>query len=372
MELLGRRTEREVVGQLLVGARAGRSGVLVVRGEAGIGESAVLDLVRDAAVSSGFRVEQSAGAESETQFAFSGLHRLYAPLLDHAGALPEPQQAVLGVAFGLRGGAAPDRFLVGLAALTVLAEVAEEGPLLCLVDDAQWLDEASAQVLALVARRVAAERVALVFGLRDPGEGDVRPFDGLPELRSGGLAETDARTLLATRVPAVLDEEVRERVLAEARGNPLALLEPPHGPRPARLAGGFGVPDVVGVPRRIEEFYARRSGSLPADTQLLLLVAAAEPTGEVTLPDRPPGHRGRLTGSHAAVDCSSTHELLSYEALGLTPEGTGERFVADGDDTYGAGSSPTPQEASSPRGIGTRWESTSSSCAADRGAGVGQ
>lgn len=315
MDLLGRRAEREVVGRLLTGARAGHSGVLVVRGEAGIGKSAMLEHVRGTALSSGFRVEHSVGVESEAQFAFSGLHQLCAPLLDRAGALPGPQQAALGVAFGLRGGAAPDRFLVGLAALNVLAEVAEEDPLLCLVDDAQWLDQASAQVLAFVARRLAAERVALVFALRDPSETDVRPFDGLPELRLGGLAETDARTLLATGVSTPLDEEVRERILAEARGNPLALLELPRGARPARLAGGFELPDVVGVPRRIEEFYERRSNSLPAETQLLLLVAAADPTGEVALLWRAAEHLG--IAREAAVPA---------EAAGLVETGTRVRF----------------------------------------------
>ena len=315
MDLLGRRAEREVAGRLLAGARAGHSGVLVVRGEAGIGKSAMLEHVRGTALSSGFRVEHSVGVESEAQFAFSGLHQLCAPLLDRAGALPEPQQAALGVAFGLRGGAAPDRFLVGLAALNVLAEVAEEDPLLCLVDDAQWLDQASAQVLAFVARRLAAERVALVFALRDPSETDVRPFDGLPDLRLGGLAETDARTLLATGVSTPLDEEVRERILAEARGNPLALLELPRGARPARLAGGFELPDVLGVPRRIEEFYERRSNSLPAETQLLLLVAAADPTGEVALLWRAAEHLG--IAREAAVPA---------EAAGLVEIGTRVRF----------------------------------------------
>jgi DNA-binding CsgD family transcriptional regulator/tetratricopeptide (TPR) repeat protein len=290
--LVGRRAEREVVEQLLSGARAGRSGALVVRGEAGIGKTALLEHVHDTAVTSRFRVERAVGVESEAHFAFSGLHQLCAPLLDRADALPEPQQAALGVAFGLRGGTAPDRFLVGLAALTVLADVAEEDPLLCLVDDAQWLDQASAQVLAFVARRVVAERIVLVFAARDPGDGDVRPFAGLPELRLGGLAETDARTLLAATVRAPLDEEVRGRIVAEARGNPLALLELPRGAQPTRLAGGFELPDVVGVPRRIEAFYERRSGSLPVETQLLLLVAAAEPTGEAALLWRAAAHLG--------------------------------------------------------------------------------
>ena len=286
--LLGRRPEREALDQLVASARAGRSGAVVVRGEAGIGKTALLGHVRETAIASGFRVELAVGVESESQFAFSGLHQLCAPLLDRAGALPGPQQAALGVALGLRSGTAPDKFLVGLAALNVLAEVAEEGPLLCLVDDAQWLDQASAQVLAFVARRLAAERVALVFALRDASETDasepdVQPFTGLPELRLDGLADGDARTLLTAGVHAPIDDVVRERVVAEARGNPLALLELPRSAQQARLAGGFELPDAVSVPRRIEDFYERRSGSLPLETQLLLLVAAAEPTGEVAL-----------------------------------------------------------------------------------------
>ncbi|WP_440105317.1 hypothetical protein [Streptosporangium sp. H16] len=187
------------------------------------------------------------------------------------------------MAFGSRGGAAPDRFLVGPATLNLLAEVAEDRTLLCLVDDAQWLDEASAQLLAFVARRVAAERMALVFALRDANESDVHPFSGLPELRLDGLGETDARQLLTGAVRAPLDPGVRDRIIAEARGNPLALLELPRGTPSVQLAGGFQVPDVLNVPSRIEDEFRRRSGSLPADTQLLLVVAAAEPTGDVEL-----------------------------------------------------------------------------------------
>ena len=203
---MGRRSEREAVEKFLSLARSGRSGSLVVRGEAGIGKTALLEHARQVALDSAFRVEPSVGAESETQFAFAGLHQLCAPLLDRTGTLPEPQQAALGVAFGLRGGAAPDRFLVGLAILNLLAEVAEEEPLLCLVDDAQWLDEASAQVLAFVARRVAAERLALVFGVRDSDDGDRLPFAGLPELRLERLDESDARALLSAAVRTPLDE----------------------------------------------------------------------------------------------------------------------------------------------------------------------
>ena len=252
----------------------------MVRGEAGIGKTALLEHTRRSADSSGFRVESSVGVESESQFAFAGLHQLCAPVLDRVGALPDPQQTALGVAFGLRGGAAPDRFLVGLATLHLLAEIAEEGPLLCLVDDAQWLDEASAQVLAFVARRLAAERIALVFALRDSGEADGHPFAGLTELRLGGLGEDDARALLTTAVRTPLDERVRDRIVAEARGNPLALLELPLSVQPVHLAGGFELADAMDVPRRIEDSFRRRSGSLSAETQQLLLVAAAEPTGD--------------------------------------------------------------------------------------------
>jgi len=283
VDLLGRREEREAVDELLSLARAGHSGALVVRGEAGIGKSALLGHARDAAGLSGFRVESLTGTEAETQFPFAALHQLCAPLLERAGSLPDPQRTALGVAFGRHDGAPPDRFLVGLATLNLLAEVAEEAPLLCLVDDAQWLDQASAQILAFVARRVGAERLALLFALRDPGEGDVRAFVELPEVRLGGLGETDARLLLTAAVRTPLDDGVRDRIVAEARGNPLALLELPLSARPAQLAGGFELPDVLSVPRRIEDSFQSRSDNLPAETQLLLLVAAAEPTGEAAL-----------------------------------------------------------------------------------------
>lgn len=291
-ELVGRRAEREAVERVLLRARAGRSGALVVRGEAGIGKTALIDQARETASSSGFRVESSVGVEAEAQFAFAGLHQLCSPLMGSLGALPDPQQSALGVAFGLRAGPVPDRFLVGLAALTLVAEVAEEGPLLCLVDDAQWLDEASAQVLAFVARRVSAERVALVFGIRDVGAGDHDPFAGLPELCLTGLGEADAVELLAAAVRTPLDDGVREQIVAEARGNPLALLELHNHAQPARLFGGFEGPDARRVPRRVEDGFLRRSAGLPAETQLLLLVAAADPTGEVALLWRAAAHLG--------------------------------------------------------------------------------
>jgi len=283
MPLLGRRAEREAIERLLDGARTGRSGALVVRGEAGIGKTALLEHARDAAEPSGFRVESSTGMESEAQFAFAGLHQLCSALLDRINGLPDPQQAALSVAFGLQGGTAPDRFLVGLATLNLLAEVAEDGPLLCLIDDAQWLDEASAQILAFVARRVEAERLALVLTVRDSGDGALDPFAGLPELRPEGLGESDAKALLTAAVRTPLDDGVRARIVAEARGNPLALLELPRSTELAQLAGGFELPNTLSVPRRIEDSFQRRSAGLPAETQQLLLLAAADPTGDVVL-----------------------------------------------------------------------------------------
>lgn len=281
--IFGRSDERARLAQLLDRAVAGDSAALVVRGEAGIGKSALLQHARDAATASGFRVEDAVGVESESHFAYAGLHQMCAPLLDRLDALSDPQQAALSVAFGRRGGPAPDRFLVGLASLHLLAEVAEEEPLLCIVDDAQWIDEASAQVLTFVARRLGAERMALLFAVRDPTDRDLTVFAGLPELHVNGLGEPDARSLLTSAVPTPLDDGVRDRIVAEARGNPLALLELPRSAPPAELAGGFDLTDALDVPRRVEDSFKLRSSSLPDDTQLLLLVAAAEPTGDVSL-----------------------------------------------------------------------------------------
>lgn len=309
--LLGRGTERTKIGQVLAQAQAGHGGVLVVRGEAGIGKTALLEHARATATKSGFRVEYAAGVESETQFAFAGLHQLCEPLLDRAGALPDPQQTALGVAFGLRDGAAPDRFLVGLATLHLLAEIAEDGPLLCLVDDTQWLDQASAQVLAFVARRLAAERIVLVFGLRDPTDRDVRAFDALPELRLDGLGPKSARALLAAAIGTPVDDVVRDRIVAEARGNPLALLELPKGALPSLLAGGFESPSALSVPRRIEESFQQRSARLPAETQLLLLVAAADPTGDVALLWRAAEHLGIAREMMAAAETAGLVEIDS-------------------------------------------------------------
>ena len=244
-----------------------------------MGKSALLDYVAERA--SGCRVARTAGVQSEMELAFSGLNQLCIPMLDRVDRLPEPQRDALRTAFGLAGGAAPDRFLVGLAVLSLLSEVAGEEPLVCLVDDAQWLDQASAQALAFVARRLVAESVALIFAVRESG--DDRDLSGLPELVLDGLGDADARALLASVIRWPLDERVRDRIVAETHGNPLALLELPRGSTPAQLAGGFGLPSVAALPGRIEDSFARRLAPLPAATRRLLLLAAAEPLGDSAL-----------------------------------------------------------------------------------------
>jgi AAA ATPase-like protein len=256
-ELRDRRPECEVLDRLLDAVRAGESRALVVRGEPGVGKTALLDYLVGHA--SGCRVVRAAGVESEMELAFAGVHQLLTPMLDRLQRLPAPQRAALRAAFGLGPGPAPDRFLVGLAVLSLLADVAEEHPLLCLVDDAQWLDHASAQVLGLVARRLAAESVGLVFAARVPGE----ELAGLPELVVEGLEEADARALLEAALTGPLDAQVRDRLVAETGGNPLALLELPRGVTPAELAGGFALPGALPLPGRIEASFRRRLEALP-------------------------------------------------------------------------------------------------------------
>ena len=312
--------------QSLDAARAGRSGVLVLRGEPGIGKTALLDWAVGSAA--GLRVARVAGVESEMELAFAALQQLCAPMLDQLAGLPDPQREALGVAFGLTTGSAPDRLLVGLAVLSLLSAVAEQQPLLCVVDDAHWLDRASVQALAFVARRLLAEPVALVVATREPGE----EFRGQPELLVGGLGEGDARELLSSVIRGPLDERVRDRIVAETRGNPLALLELPRGVTSAELAGGFGLPGVPRLPGgpgssgRIEDSFRRRLEVLPAATQRLMLVAAAEPAGEAG-----PGvaggaaARGRGRGCRAgggrrvAGDRGAGDVLASAGAVGGVP-----------------------------------------------------
>jgi len=276
---LDRASEREVLDRLLAQGREGQSAVLVIRGEAGIGKTALLRYA--ARQASGFRVAQVAGVEAEMELPFAGVHQLCAPLLDQLDALPQPQQDALNVALGLASGHVPDRFLVGLAVLGLLSAAAEERPLLCLVEDSQWLDDASGLILGFVARRLLAESVAIVVAVREPITR--HDFDGLPELLLRGLAEEDARTLLMRAVPGRLDDPVRDRIVAETGGNPLALLDLPGSMSAAELAGGFELLAATDLPRHLEDRYLQRAGGLPEATQRLLLLAAAEPMGDATL-----------------------------------------------------------------------------------------
>jgi DNA-binding CsgD family transcriptional regulator len=266
-----------VLDRLIAAARAGESRVLVVRGEPGVGKTALLDYLAEQA--SGCRVAHAAGVESEMELVYAGLHQLLTPMLGRLERLPDPQANALRTAFGLRSGPAPDRFLVGLATLSLLADVAEEHPLVCLVDDAQWLDRASAQVLAFAARRLEAESVGVLFASRVPGD----ELAGLPELVVEGLQEADARALLNSVLTGPLDPRVHERIVAEAGGNPLALVELPRGVTPAELAGGFVLPDALPLSGRIEASFRRRLEVLPADTRRLLQLAAADPVGDPVL-----------------------------------------------------------------------------------------
>jgi DNA-binding CsgD family transcriptional regulator/tetratricopeptide (TPR) repeat protein len=278
-KFLDRRAEREALDGLLADARAGRSRAVVLRGEAGVGKSTLLRYLVERV--GGWHVARAEGVESEMELAYSGLHQLCGPMLANLERLPAPQRDALAIVFGRSTGPAPDRFLVGLATLTLLADVAERDPLICIVDDAQWLDGASAQILGFVARRLLAERIVLVFAART-GLGDP-VLSGLPELSIGGLGDSDARALLLDNVHAPLDAAVCERIIAESHGNPLALLELPRTSNVADLAGGFGLPGSHAVPGKIEQSYARRLDVLPPETRLLVLAAAAEPLGDPVL-----------------------------------------------------------------------------------------
>ena len=280
--LYGRGSECSLLDDVVAAVRAGESRTLLIHGEAGIGKTALLNHVRAAAAD--MRLLHAAGVESEMELPFASLHQLCFPLLDTVEQLPPPQRDALDVAFGRTAGPAPDRFLVGLAVLTLISRTAEERPVLCVVDDAQWLDEVSAKTLAFVARRLLAEPVALLLAAREP-TADLR---GLPELEVLGLRNGDARALLRSAVISRLDERVRDRIVAETRGNPLALLELPHGLFVEQLAGGFGLLNAPpqALPTRLEESFRRRVDAIPAAARLLLLVAAAEPVGDPMLVQR--------------------------------------------------------------------------------------
>jgi len=285
-KLMDRLDERDTLDRLVDAVRTGESQVLVLRGEPGVGKTALLDYVSSQAA--GCRLARAVGVQSEMELAFAGLHQLCAPMLDRLAALPVPQREALRTSFGISTGPAPDRFVLGLAVLSLLSEAAGQRPLLCLVDDTQWLDRASAQVLGFVARRLAAEPVALIFAARMPGE----ELAGLPELPVAGLRKEDAQALLDSALTGSLDARVRDQIIAETRGNPLALLELPRGLSPAELAGGFGLPGAVSLPGRIEKSFRRQLDALPAQTRRLLLLAAADPSGDPALVRRAAGRLG--------------------------------------------------------------------------------
>ncbi len=301
--LRGRRRESEVLGGLVQGVRSGHSAVLVVRGEAGVGKTALLDHAIESAAD--LRVVRAVGVESEMELAYAALHQLCGPMLGHLERLPGPQRAALETVFGLKAGPAPDRFLVGLAVLSMLAEAAGQQPLVCVVDDAQWLDRASAQTLAFAARRLVAESVLVLFASREPGP----ELAGLPELTVRGLGGADAREVLASVVRWPLDERVAERIVAETRGNPLALLELPAGLSPAQLAGGFGLPDAPALAGRIEESFARRAEGLTGPARLMLLVAAADPVGDPALVWRAAARIGLTAGAAAEAEAAGLLEI---------------------------------------------------------------
>jgi DNA-binding CsgD family transcriptional regulator/tetratricopeptide (TPR) repeat protein len=276
---IGRTRERDCLDDMLAQARDGQSAVLVVRGEAGIGKTALLRYA--ARQAAGLRTAEVDGVQAEMELVFAGIHRLCGPMLGGLDALAEPQQNALRIALGVSSGAAPDRFLVAVAVLTLLSSTAEERPLLCLVDDAQWLDAASVEALGFVARRLVAEPMAMIFSLREPAT--TRALDGLPQLSVEGLDEADARALLARSVPGLLDDQVLDRIVVETRGNPLALLDLSRRMSRSERAGGFAPPAAGDLPGRLEERYLRQVAGLPQATQRLMLLAAAEPEGDAAV-----------------------------------------------------------------------------------------
>ena len=338
--LYGRHHEREVLNRLMAGVRAGRSEVLVVRGEAGAGKTALLEYLLGRA--SGCQVARAAGVEAEAGLPFAGLHQLCAPFLDRLGRLPGPQRDALGVAFSLRDGNPPDRFVAGLAVLSLLCEVAGNRPLVCVVDDAQWLDRPSEQALGFVANHLAAAPVALVFAARSPAGGPdttglggltsrSRP-PGLAELSVRGLPDGDARERLEAAVPGLLGERIRDRIVAETRGNPGALRELARGLTAGELAAGFGVPGGPVLPGQSLDRIRQRLAPLPAATRLLLLVAAAEPARDPVLVWRAAGQLG--AGEDAAAPAA---------AAGLIEPGGQIRF-SDPLTRYALYQAASPQE----------------------------
>ena len=301
--LIGRERECGILDRLLARVRAGRSATLVLRGDPGIGKSSLLDHAVETAPD--LPIVRALGVESEMEVPFAALHQLCLPMLDRRGRLPEPQRAALATLFGLGGSIPPDRLLVGLAVLSLVSEAASERPLLCVIDDAQWVDVASARALGFVARRLLAEPVGMLFATRERCE----HLQGVPELVVEGLTDAAARELLRSTYARPLDERVLGRIIAETRGNPLALHELPWGLTPVQLAGGFGLPALLPVPQKLSECYTRRAAGLADDARLLLLIAAADPTGDPTLVCRAARRLGVRDEALAAVERAGLLEI---------------------------------------------------------------
>jgi hypothetical protein len=292
MKLIGRLTERAALDGLVEAVCTGESRALIISGEPGVGKTALLEYLHERA--SACRVVRIAGVQSEMELAFAALHQLCGPFLRRLRGLPLPQRDALRTALGVSPGQTPDRFLVGLAVLGLLSDAAEQQPFMCLVDDEQWLDRASAQALGFVARRLGADSVGLAFAARVPS----RELAGLPELHVEGLQEADAQALLDVELTGSLDTRVRDRILAETHGNPLALVELVRSVTTRQLAGGFGLPDAT-LSQGIDDSFQQRVDVLPDQTRLLLLVAAAEPVGDPTLVWRATAAGGWRRGSGA-------------------------------------------------------------------------
>jgi hypothetical protein len=303
--LLDRVSESAQIDRVLASAAQGLSSVLVLRGEPGAGKTALLGYAVDSAA--GFDVTKLAGIESETELGFAALHQLLLPFLGGLDALPGPQQQALATAFGLRGGGPPDRFLVGLASLTMVS-AATARPLLCVIDDAQWLDQASADVLAFVARRLHADAIGMLFAVRDPAERGVG-LDGLPELQVGGLPPAEARELLESAVAGIIDDNVREEIIVQTGGNPLGLIELGGELTPGQLAGQVALPEPLPLGPSLEARFLRQIRSLPAATQTLLLAVAADPTGDPSVLWPACEHLGFGV---SVVGPAEAHDLLTF------------------------------------------------------------
>ena len=338
--LTGRHSERDILDRLIEALGAGESRALVLRGEPGVGKTALLEYLVEQGP--GFRVVRAAGVQSEMELAYAGLQQLLASMLDRLEGLPAPQSEALRTAFGLASGRPADRFFLGLAVLSLLSDVAEEQPLLCVVDDEQWLDRASADVLAFVARRLDRESVGLIFAARTASD----QLAGLPELVVGGLSEADAYVLLESILRAPLDARVREQIVSETRGIPLAMLEVLRDLTPAELAGGFGLAGGVPVPSSIEKTFRRRIEALPSDSRRLLQLAAADPVGDPLLVWRA---AERLGISTDAATAPAQAGLLEVGARALSPSAGALGGLLVGVASGEAGSAPRPGGSDRPR-----------------------